>query len=141
MKTLKKFAIIPAFVLGFASALAVVATAGNAGNASTAIKAEKLAPAAKTEGDGQRMSWNEFETAKSGYANAHPNATLGGSIGKSALEAVLNSMSPDNSMVSFYFGSDRDGKTYLMVLPSGTNAATGDPVIYRNTSYCPINCN
>ncbi len=88
---------------------------------------------------GLQLTLAEFNTAKTNWQNTHPaGAIRGGSISRGALMEVINSMPPENSSVSLYFGSDKSGRTYIMFAPSGAN---GESKIYRNASFCPNLCN
>ena len=87
---------------------------------------------------GFRISFDAFNTAKLNWNNSHPGGTLGGSISKDSLISLINSMSPSNINISFYFGSDRSGRTFVMFAPAYANF---DSKIYRNGAFCPTFCN
>ncbi len=86
---------------------------------------------------GVPMTFVEFNEAKSAWSVSHPvGATLGGNISKSDLLQIINA-APLDSNISFYFGSDAKGKTFVMFAPT---AAKIESKIIRNAAFCPNSC-
>ncbi len=85
------------------------------------------------------ISYTEFTTAKNNWKNSHSTGAIqGGSISKDSLEELINTLPLGVTNISFYFATDKNGRTYLMFAPAG---ASLDSKIYRNGSFCPNNCN
>ena len=88
---------------------------------------------------GVPMTLADYNLAKTKWRNSHAvGAIQGGSISKDSLLELINSMPLAVNTVSFYFGTDKDGRTYVMFAPAG---ATVESKIFRNGSFCPNICN
>lgn len=92
----------------------------------------------------QTITTEQFQNQKLAYQSAHPGATLGGNFSKSAMQAIISSLSNFSNVNFRYITDSKFGKTSLVLIGGSSGQPNGETLILRNgnsdEAFCPTHC-